>query len=213
MIMDTQYTGFIQIPNTEVIMKLNVKPHVDITADSGRMGDPNRFVTAKIPVTGDPTKGGGEQFNMNANGSQIRWDNVGATYNLTESDTLLGLVNYGEGTGGMGNDSGFANSDAAFNANGELEALSYVSGLLALTHRWNDQWRSTATYGYVDLDSTDPQTGDAYQTTTYASANIICQVRRQMSVGLEGLYGDKETKDGSSGELWRVQVGLVYSIF
>ena len=34
-----------------------------------------------------------------------------------------------------------------------------------------------------------------------------------MSVGLEGLYGEKETKDGSSGDVWRVQVGFVYSIF
>ena len=35
--MDPEYKGFIRIPNTEVIMKLNAKPHVDVTADSGYM--------------------------------------------------------------------------------------------------------------------------------------------------------------------------------
>ena len=82
-----------------------------------------------------------------------------------------------------------------------------------MTHTWNEKWRSTVTYGYVDIDNADGQSGDAYANTTYASANVICQVRKQMSVGLEGLYGEKETKDGSDGDVWRIQLGLVYSIF
>jgi hypothetical protein len=366
--LDPKYTGFIRVPNTEVIMKFNAKPHVDLTMDSGNAGDKQRFVPAKIPVEGDPSEGGGGQFNINANGSQIRWDvrapnlpgsprfyyqndffgssgsdmkyrlqhlygsvynvvagftygvfenpdiwpdtvdyegpnavnfarrplvhykhtldenwnatfgvekpdiyvdttgddaatldspmpdlganlrwesadtghmqfsaivrdigvqsavygddstvgwgfNLGGGYNITENDTLLGMVNYGEGIGGMGNDSSFVNSDAAFNGNGELEALPYYSALVGLTHKWNDQWRSTATYGYVNLDNTDVQTGDAYHTTSYASVNVVCQLRKQLSVGLEGLYGDKETKDGSSGDVFRTQLGFVYSIF
>ena len=365
---DPEYAGFIRIPNSEVIMKFNAKPHVDVTADSGNAGDSRRFITAKIPVEGDPAEGGGEQFNVNANGSQLRWDvrapnnpgsprfyyqndffgdsgadmkyrlqhlygafynivvgftygvfedpdawpdtvdyegpnavnfvrrpvvhykqpindnwhatfgmekpdiyvdttgddsasldtpipdlganvrwedaeaghmqlsgivrgiginsvsnsddtvtgwgvNLGVAYNLTPRDTVLALGNYGEGIGGMGNDSGFANSDAALEADGSLTALPYYSGLLAFTHKWNDTWRSTATYGYVNLDNTDGQTGDAYHETTYASANLIWQIRKQMSIGLEGLYGDKTTKDGSSGDVFRVQLGLVYSIF
>jgi hypothetical protein len=368
LIMDPKYTGFIQIPNTEVIMKFNAKPHLDLTMDSGNAGDKYRFVPAKIPVEGDPTEGGGGQFNINANGSQLRWDvrapnlpgsprfyyqndffgqsgadmkyrlqhlygsvynivggftygvfenpdawpdtvdyegpnavnfarrplvhykmpinqnwnatfgvekpdiyvdttgddtatldtpipdlganlrwessglghmqfsaivrsigvnsptfgddnvpgwglNAGGSYNLTANDTLLGLVNYGEGIGGMGNDASFVNSDAAFNENGELEALPYWSGLLALTHKWNEKWRSTATYGYVNLDNTEAQTGDAYHATSYASANVVCQLRRQLTVGLEGLYGDKETKDGAEGDVFRIQLGFVYSIF
>jgi hypothetical protein len=43
---------------------------VDFTYDTGNAGDDNRFITAKIPVTGDPTKGGGPVFNANGKGSQ-----------------------------------------------------------------------------------------------------------------------------------------------
>ena len=365
---DPQFKGFIPVPNTDVIMKFNAKPHLDVTMDSDNAGDKYRFVPAKIPVDGDPAQGGGGQFNINANGSQIRWDvrapsvpgsprfyyqndffgqsgsdmkyrlqhlygsiynvvagftygvfenpdiwpdtvdyegpnavnfarrplvhykkslndnwkatfgiekpdiyvdktgddtatletpfpdvganlrweksdvghmqlsgiyreieidsengggdsttgwgfNLGGTYNVTSSDMVLGLVNYGEGIGGMGNDASFVDSDAAFDADGNLEALPYTSYLLGLTHTWNEKWRSTVTYGYVDIDNADGQSGDAYANTTYASANVICQVRKQMSVGLEGLYGEKETKDGSDGDVWRIQLGLVYSIF
>lgn len=368
LILDPKYTGFIPIPNTDVIMKFNAKPHLDLTMDNGSAGDKYRFVPAKIPVAGDPTEGGGGEFNMNANGSQIRWDvrapnasgsprfyyqndffgqsgsdmkyrlqhlygsvhnivggftygvfenpdawpdtvdyegpnavnfarrplvhykhklndtwnatfgvekpdiyidttgddtattetpmpdlganlrwensdlghmqfsaivrslsvdsptlgdetvagwgfNVGGGLNVTGNDTVLALVNYGEGIGGMGNDTSFVNSDAAFNANGELEALPYWSAMLALTHKWNEKWRSTATYGYANLDNTDGQTGDSYHATTYVSANVVCQLRKQLTVGLEGLYGDKETKDGAEGDVFRVQLGFVYSIF
>ena len=43
-------------------------------SDSENSGDKYRFVPAKIPVEGDPPEGGGEQFNVNANASQIRLD-------------------------------------------------------------------------------------------------------------------------------------------
>jgi DcaP outer membrane protein len=364
---DPEYKGFMRIPNTDVIMKLNAKPHVDVTADNGNAGDKYRFVPAKIPVDGDPASDDSEQFNINANGSQLRWDirapdlpgnprfyyqndffgqsgsdmkyrlqhlygsfynvvagytygvfedpdiwpdtvdyegpnavnfarrplvhykqkindswnatfgiekpdiyvdttgddtasletplpdiganlrwegdpghlqlsaivrsisvnssafgdddvagygaNLGGTYKLTDSLMVLGLVNAGEGIGGLGNDSSFVNSDAAFDENGDLEALAYFSGLVGVTQNWSEKWRSTVTYGYVDLDNTEAQSGDAYKETTYASANIVCQVRKQMSIGLEGLYGEKVTKDDSSGDVWRIQLGLVYSIF
>ena len=49
------------------------------------------------------------------------------------------------------------NSDAAFDANGNLEALPYWSAMIGLTHRWNDHFRSTVSYGYVNLDNASGQ--------------------------------------------------------
>jgi uncharacterized protein (DUF2249 family) len=43
--------------------------------------------------------------------------------------------------------------------------------------------------------------------------NVVWQLRRHLSVGFEGLYGKKETQNGETGDVWRVQVGLVYSLF
>jgi hypothetical protein len=121
---------------------------------------------------------------------------------------------YGEGVGGMGNDASFVNSDAAFTSDGSLEALPYWSAMIGLTHRWNDQLRSTFSYGYVNLDNTDGQAETFYHTSHYASANLIWQLRQRLSIGLEGLYGIKEARNGvDSGDHWRVQVGLVYSLF
>ncbi len=37
--------------------------------------------------------------------------------------------------------------------------------------------------------------------------------RTQLSVGIETLYGRKETQNNATGDVVRTQVGMVYSIF
>jgi hypothetical protein len=136
----------------------------------------------------------------------------GLDFGKSDSAQLLGV--YGHGVGGLGNDSGFANSDAAFKANGDLEALPYWSVAAGYTHKWNDQFRSTITYGYVHLQNSSGQIGTFYHLTHYASANLIWQLRKRLSVGIEGLYGFKEVNNGNdSGDHWRGQIGMVYSLF
>ena len=70
----------------------------------------------------------------------IGWGvNLSTNLDLSSSDKVQFLGIYGEGVGGMGNDTSFLNSDAAFNAAGDLEALPYWSLVFALTHRWNER--------------------------------------------------------------------------
>jgi hypothetical protein len=139
--------------------------------------------------------------------------NVGAGFDITKNDSLQALVVYGEGIGALGNDSGFDNTDAAFDDDGNLEALPYFSVMGGLTHRWSDTWRSTVSYGYVNVDNEESQGGNAYHETHYASGNLIWQMYKRLSVGLEGLYGLRRTNDDSEGDVFRVQLGLLYSIF
>jgi hypothetical protein len=140
--------------------------------------------------------------------------NLSAGIDLGKNDSVQLLGVYGEGVGGMGNDTSFLNSDAAFDTSGDLKALPYWSAMAGYTHRWNDQFRSTISYGYVNLDTTAGQAATFYESSHYASANIIWQLRRRLSVGLEGLYGIKEARNGAdSGDHFRVQIGMVYSLF
>ena len=72
--LDPKYRGFVPIPNTPVLIKFNAKPRVDFTDDPQNTGNNDRFVTAQIPVDGDFFQGGGNQFNVNAKGSQLSID-------------------------------------------------------------------------------------------------------------------------------------------
>jgi len=140
--------------------------------------------------------------------------NLSAGLDLSASDYLQLLGVYGHGVGGMGNDTSFLNSDAAFDSDGDLEALPYWSAMLGYTHRWSEAFRSTVSYGYVNLDTTSGQAATFYHESHYGGANLIWQLRKRLSVGLEGLHGYKEASDGTnSGDHWRVQLGMVDSLF
>ena len=364
--LDPKYRGFVPIPNTDVLIKFNAKPRVDITDDPGNTGNPDRFVTAQIPVDGDFFQNGGNQFNINARGSQlsidvrapgidgsprfyyqndffgssggldfrvrqlygeiynwvigqtysvfedpdawpdtvdyegpnsavfarrplvryqvplnknwelnfgveqpgaevdtsidpnavnvdhapdgglnVRWENkdighvqfgaifrdigvrgpivgsqsvfgwglnLAGSFNLTPNDSVQAQVTYGEGIFRYFNDD-FVNNDAAFDRNGELTAIPAFGGMIGFTHKWNEDFRSTASYGYVELDKEFSQGPHAYHMTHYASVNLVWQIRKRLSIGFEGLYGHKEEKSGADGDAFRMQVGIVYSLF
>ena len=71
---DPKLRGFFPVPYTKAMIRFNAKPRVDFTYDTQNAGDDNRFVTAKIPVLGDPNQGGGPVFNANSKGSQLMID-------------------------------------------------------------------------------------------------------------------------------------------
>jgi hypothetical protein len=105
------------------------------------------------------------------------------------------------------------NNDAAFNQAGELKAIPAFGAMVGYTHKWTDTLRSTVSYGYVELDNEFSQSGNAYHITHYGSLNTVWQVRKRLSIGLEALYGHKEEKSGAEGDAFRLQIGVVYSLF
>jgi hypothetical protein len=365
--LDPKYRGFLAIPHTPVMIQFNAKPRVDMSWDPENTGNDNRFVTAEIPVHGDPDQGGDGVFNINAKGSQLRLDvraptvrgnprfyyendfygsgggefpyrvrhlfgqiynvilgqtfsvfedpdiwpdtvdyegpnsaifarrplvryqylidpewqmnfgieqpesevdlsydpaadnrnkapdggvnvrwerdavghvqaasifrsigvdgpvagnqstlgwglNLSGGFEVFDRDALQLQATYGHGLFRYSNDD-FEPADAAFDADGDLVALPYLGLMVGYTHRWNESFRSTASYGFVDIDNEHSQPGSAYHQTHYASVNLMWQLRQRLSVGIEQLYGSKETRDGNDGDVFRTQLGVVYSIF
>jgi hypothetical protein len=147
------------------------------------------------------------------NQSVFGWGlNLASSINVGKRDSIQAQVTYGEGIFRYFNDD-FQNNDAAYDSAGNLKALPAFGVTAGYTHHWSDAWRSTVTYGYVNIDNEVSQGPDAYHRTHYASLNLVWQLRKRLSVGLEGLYGKKEVQSGSTGDVWRVQMGLVYSLF
>ncbi len=146
------------------------------------------------------------------NENEFGWGlSLSGVINITENDTLQLMATWGEGTFSYMNDA-FVDADAAY-SNGHLQALSYKGFLAAYSHRWNDSWRSTATYGWLQIDNVNGQANDAYHRTQYTSANVIWTVAPRWDVGFEVLYGYKKQHDGASGDVWRAQVAFMYSLF
>jgi hypothetical protein len=143
--------------------------------------------------------------------------NLSASINVFKKDSVQGQLTYGEGIFHFCNDNftygGFTGGDAAYNSSGELKALDYLAVLGGYTHQWSEKFRSTVTTGYVKLQNESAQSGAAYHETYYESANIVWQMRKRLSVGLEVLYGYNNQYSGEHGDVWRIQTGMVYTLF
>jgi hypothetical protein len=138
--------------------------------------------------------------------------NLSAGLNVLKRDSIQGQLTYGEGVFHFCNDN-FQNNDVAYDSAGNLKALPYFGAMAGYTHHWSDAFRSTASFGYANLDNQASEGPDAYHRTYYTSLNLVWQLRKHLSIGLEGLYGKREVQSGDTGDVFRVQLGLVYSFF
>jgi hypothetical protein len=92
-----------------------------------------------------------------------------------------------------------------------LEAVQLTGLTLYYDHWWSDRWSSSAGYAFTDVDNTAGQTADTYQTGQYASANLLHYPSRNIVVGAELLWGEREDLNGASGTDTRLQVTFKYN--
>ncbi|MDH4230893.1 MAG: DcaP family trimeric outer membrane transporter [Nitrospirota bacterium] len=77
-------------------------------------------------------------------------------------------------------------------------------------HHWTDSLRSTAMGGYAHSGTMSWQTGDTFESSTYASVNLMWSVYRYITLGVEYAYGKRDNKDHSDIDNHRVAVGMQF---
>ena len=137
---------------------------------------------------------------------------LSANINLFKKDSFQTMLTYGEGIFYFINDA-TENGDAAFNSRNQLQALPVVALMAGYTHYWGGDFRSTGSFGFVNLGNETSQTGDSYHRTYYGSLNLVYQMFKRLSFGVEGLYGYNQVKSHASGQAWRGQFTVTYKIF
>jgi len=121
----------------------------------------------------------------------------------TEKDFLTFSVTYGEGIGSGFND---APPDAVFDSAGSsLETIPVFGYFASYEHWWSRQVTSTFVYGSLEADNQAAQPSDSFNETQYASANVVWMPTERWLLGVEGLWGKREDKDGSDGTDFRTQ--------
>ena len=73
------------------------------------------------------------------------------------------------------------------------------------------RFTSSIGYSFTEVDNTDGQTADAYNKGQYASANLLYMPVKDVLVGVEALWGDREDNGGNSGSDTRVQFSMKYN--
>ena len=116
---------------------------------------------------------------------------------LGKRDNLRLTAHYGDGYGTQLK--GGPNEAVFDTASSELDTIGIWSSFGGIQHYWTEKFRSNLTYGHVNVDNPASVPDDALESTTYASANFIWNPYKQLTLGVEYLWGRRENVDGASG--------------
>lgn len=138
--------------------------------------------------------------------------NASGAFKVFSADKFLWQVAYGEGMARYVNDIGSADLDAAPDSSGKLRAIPVGAAMLGYTHEWSPQFRSTASYGYIYVEPEASLGGFAIEDTQYASVNLVWHPTKSFRMGLEYLFGSKDTQGGGDRDGSRLNFVIRYDL-
>lgn len=158
----------------------------------------------------------GRELSYHSDGGQsadtFGWGaSVSGALNMADKDKLTLQFTYGEGVARYINDLSGLNLDAVYD-NGKLKAVPVFATMAGYTHHWSDQWRTTVSGGYLQADAPAAAGGLSVDSTLYSSVNLMWHPTKSFRMGLEYLYGFKDTLDGSNQDAYRLNFVLRYDL-
>jgi len=131
---------------------------------------------------------------------------------LGERDRFMMQLNYGAGYSEYVNDLATVGvPSATFNPISlELNPVVAFAWYAAAQHWWTATMRSNFIYSAVHIDNEAYDSPDAYDSTWRLSGNLIWSPTPRLDVGAELLWGERQDKDGASGDAGQLQVSLKY---
>jgi hypothetical protein len=122
---------------------------------------------------------------------------------------LIGQYTCGRGIGRYLQDTAGLGLDGQVDPQSGNFELPYVSGcVVSYEHWYNEQWLSAITWSRVLAASTSGQPGDTYTGATYLTANLWFIPIRNLSLGVECIYGQRGNLNEERGHATRLN-GLV----
>jgi hypothetical protein len=100
--------------------------------------------------------------------------------------------------------------DAVFEPVNGFDTLRSDGWFLCYEHFWTDTVVTNILYGETTTDLPAALPDNTYRGARYFAANVIWLPVERMGVGLEFLFGERENKNGATGEVNRVQAGIQY---
>jgi hypothetical protein len=128
--------------------------------------------------------------------------NVSGTFKLFDPGTLSWGLAGGKAIASYMNDGG---TDLAPDASLRAQAVSSLGWFLYYGHAWDARLTSAIGYSQHRQDNTAGQAGNALHAGSYASANLLYALTKNVLLGGELVWGRRENKDGSAASDSRFQ--------
>ena len=116
---------------------------------------------------------------------------------LGQKDNFKLTLHYGDGYGTQikgGPKEGAIDPDTS-----KLETIGIFGVYGGIQHFWSELHRSNLVFGHVDSDNPSFLSDDTFDNTSYAAVDFIWSPYKEVTLGVEYLWGRSENKDGASG--------------
>ncbi len=127
-------------------------------------------------------------------------------------DNFVFQAVYGQGISRYFTDTKNLNLDVGYDASGTFNAQPAYGGYAAVQHFWNDNWRSTVTYGFLQVNTSESSPADIYKRTQYVDCNLLYSPVPGFTVGGGVLWGERVNKNDESGDGFRINFLLKYDL-
>ncbi len=134
----------------------------------------------------------------------------GMNINVGKRNDLRAQIAYGSGLGRYAG-LGFLNS-SVIKDDGNLASIDAVNAFIAYTHHWNQQWRSSVNYSFLEAQNPARYTGAAANQSAFsASGNVIYSPVPRLMFGGEVMYAYRALESGAGNDMIRIQFSARYS--
>ena len=137
--------------------------------------------------------------------------NLTGSLKMAGSNTFVFQGAYGAGYERYVNDTSGLGIDAAPKDPFHLKALPLTATFGGFQHYWFKQLRSSAVYGFVQVQNTGLQPGSTFHKSDYTAANLIWNPFGSFNVGTEFLYGWVVDKNRSTANAPRFMFSAKYN--
>lgn len=210
-------TGIVGNPNEP----RNVQSMPDFTGNVRHEGDYGHLQAAGIlrQLTFQPVAAPGQTevgYGGNLTGSFHPWAWLSGCSpkgpNATPLQKSRFLCQYASGTGinRYFQDPNGLGLDAVFSAANGFQTIDSQGGVVAYEQWWGKKWLTNLSYSEMNVETPNFLPGNTYEKGKYVTANLIWLPFERLGVGAEFLYGERQNRDGDTGEAYRMQTGIQY---
>lgn len=125
-------------------------------------------------------------------------------------DDLRFMVNQGNALGRYMGLNAFR-AGAISPINGDIDLADQWGAFAAYRHLWDEQWRSSFSLSAAGSDNPSSAGGTAPEAYQTMHANLIYSPTRELEMGGELIYGNKELDNGQDGDVTRLQFSAKYT--
>lgn len=119
---------------------------------------------------------------------------------------------YGSGLGRYLQDTVGVSGEAAINpVTGRLETLTSYGGYFTYQHNWDEHFRTNLVFSGLRVDTPAYLNPNAYRGAFYAAGNLIWTPVKDLDLGVELQWGQRENADGRIGDALRFQTSAKFS--